>query len=69
MSAAVVTDDQYRPLRNEFRVGAWIVAGLVFMLFGVGPNTALSLLAGVLLVVGVTRLWRPGEPPILLLSS
>ena len=32
-----------------------------------GPNTQLALLAWLTLLVGVRLLWRPGEPPILLL--
>ena len=32
-----------------------------------GPNTPLALLAWLTLVVGIRLLWRPGEPPILLL--
>ena len=43
----------------------WIAAAL-FLLFGIGPNTLLSLAAIGVLVLGAWLLWRPGESPILL---
>jgi hypothetical protein len=42
------------------------VAAVVFLLFGIGPNYEVALLVGVVLVIGVFLLWRPGEPQILL---
>ena len=39
----------------------------VFVAFGAGPNTSLAVLALAVLVAGGYLLWRPGEPPILLL--
>jgi hypothetical protein len=43
-----------------------LVAGVIFLLFGIGPNYLLALLVCALLIVGVFLLWRPGEPQILL---
>src|SRR5262249_15828907 len=42
------------------------VAAIIFLLFGIGPNYHLALLACVVLVFGVFLLWRPGEVQILL---
>jgi hypothetical protein len=39
----------------------------IFLFGGIGPNMALAALSALVLVVGVSLLWRPGEPPVLLL--
>jgi hypothetical protein len=40
---------------------------VLFLVFGIGPNLMLALLALVCLLVGSALLWRPGEAPTLLL--
>jgi hypothetical protein len=44
-----------------------LVAFGIFLFGGIGPNIALAALSVLVLVVGVGQLWRPGEPPILLM--
>lgn len=45
-----------------------IVAGLtVFAAAFLGPNTGLVVYAAIVLAAGLSMLWRPGEPPVLLL--
>jgi hypothetical protein len=41
---------------------------IIFMIAGIGPNTPLVLLVLAVLVLGTFLLWRPGEPPILLVA-
>jgi hypothetical protein len=43
-----------------------LVALGIFLLGGIGPNIALAALSVLVLVVGVSLLWRPGEPPVML---
>ena len=45
----------------------FLIAVLVFFIGGIGPNAFLAFLAVCVLVLGVSLLWRPGEPPIFLL--
>ncbi len=45
----------------------FLIAILVFLIGGIGPNTFLALIAVIVLVFGVSLLWRPGEPPIFIL--
>jgi hypothetical protein len=44
-----------------------LVAFGIFLFGGIGPNVALAALSVLVLAIGVGLLWRPGEPPILLL--
>lgn len=46
---------------------ALVIAVTIFVVAGLGPNTLLAALAIGVLLVGTSLLWRPGEPPILLL--
>ncbi|MBL8330561.1 MAG: hypothetical protein JNJ71_17115 [Rubrivivax sp.] len=48
-----------------FPAGA--VAALLFLAFGWGPNMALVGFAVLVLFMGILLLWRPGEPPVMLL--
>lgn len=43
-----------------------LLAIAILLIGGMGPNLLLALLSVVVLVVGTTLLWRPGESPILL---
>ena len=52
----------FRPLPT-FVIPATLV---LFVLFGIGPNSLLAFFACIVLVVGAFLLWRPGEAPILL---
>lgn len=47
--------------------GALPAAFILFILNSAGPNWDLALLSAVTLVAGCALLWRPGEPPVLLL--
>lgn len=42
-------------------------AVILMFLFGFGPNSPYALFSAVVLIVGLALLWRPGEPPVLLL--
>jgi hypothetical protein len=54
--------------RSQTHLGpAWLTPLLLLPIAIVGPNTALALYACFVLGLGTTFLWRPGEPPILLL--
>ncbi len=49
-------------------VAATFVLSLLLVATGtIGPNIDLAALSALVLVIGVSCLWRPGEPPILLL--
>jgi hypothetical protein len=39
----------------------------IFLIGGIGPNAALAVLSAVVFFVGGILLWRPGQPPVLLL--
>lgn len=63
--------------RGRLAIGGFASAGskpffvipaacLLFLIFGVGPNYPVALLACGVLVAGTFLLWRPGEPQILL---
>lgn len=43
------------------------IAAVIFAFCGIGPNLLLASLALAVLLLGTALLWRPGEPPILLL--
>jgi len=67
-----MADNPPRPLRVSRPGGEQIPAVLaiaisIFLIGGWGPNMALAALSVFVLVVGGSLLWRPGEPPILLL--
>ena len=71
-----VTGLAHRPIRVSRKRGPRVVGpsplfytavAALFLLFGFGPNMALAAFACVVLTAGVVLLWRPGEPPILLM--
>jgi hypothetical protein len=64
--------DSLKPLEIPRPVGPpWpallSIALGIFLFGGIGPHMALAALSVLVLVVGMTLLWRPGESPILLL--
>ena len=69
-----MTSDQQRALvltgasGGTSSLGVLLFASIILVPIALlGPNTQLALLAWLTLLVGVRLLWRPGEPPILLL--
>jgi hypothetical protein len=56
----------HRPAAKQLPALLLVALG-IFLLGGIGPNIALAALSVLVLVVGVSLLWRPGEPPVLLL--
>lgn len=69
-----MTSDQQRALAlagasgGTGSLGVLLLASIVLVPIALlGPNTLLALLAWLTLLLGVRLLWRPGEPPILLL--
>lgn len=61
------TSDPTQPSSRRNHNLAWL-APLIFLPLALsGPNTILALYACFVLGLGTTLLWRPGEPPILLL--
>ena len=69
-----MTSDQQRalalagPSGGTGSLGVLLLASIVLVPIALlGPNTFLALLAWLTLLLGIRLLWRPGEPPILLL--
>jgi hypothetical protein len=61
-------DGAARPLSGTAVVGMAFVAALAILaVASAGPNLDLAIASAAALVIGTGLLWRPGEPPILLL--
>ncbi|NUJ81628.1 hypothetical protein HUN39_16675 [Methylocystis sp. FS] len=60
------------PVRTTQPASGWLppftlpLVAIIFFTVGLGPNTDLTIIALLILLVGSALLWRPGEVPILL---
>ena len=63
---------QYHPRiadrRHVAPPGLIPAAVIIFLVGGIGPNTGLALLSALVLIIGGSLVWRPGEAPVLLLA-